>query len=137
MSCPASPCTNTSGKNTATVVSVDATTAMATMDEPFAAASMGLSPASRRWKMLSSTTIESSTSMPTPSASPPSDMRLSESPMRYMTMNVAMTEIGMASAMVIVEPTWRRNAKMTSTDRMPPMSAEEVTSSTALWMKRD
>ena len=26
---------------------------------------------------------------------------------------------------------------MTSTDRMPPMSAEEVTSSTALWMKRD
>src|SRR5450432_1729565 len=37
--CPATPCTNTSGKNTATVVSVDAITAIDTSRVPFTAAS--------------------------------------------------------------------------------------------------
>ena len=52
------PSTNTSGKNTATLVSVDAVTAIATAAVPLLAASAAPSPASRRLKMLSSTTIE-------------------------------------------------------------------------------
>ena len=55
---------------TAMVVSVDAVTALATSLVPRSAASRMLSPSSRHLKMLSSTTIELSTSIPTPTTSP-------------------------------------------------------------------
>ncbi len=77
---PATPCTNTSGKNTATVVSVDAITAIETSRAPFIAASTMLMPCSRMRAMFSSTTIESSTTMPVASARPPSDITLRLTP---------------------------------------------------------
>ena len=63
MSCPPA-LDEHQGKNTATVVSVDAVTAIATVFVPRDAASIGESPASRRWKIDSSTTMPSSTSIP-------------------------------------------------------------------------
>ena len=47
--------------------------------------------------MLSSTTMELSTSMPMPSASPPSDMMLSDTPPRNMRKKLATTDMGIAS----------------------------------------
>ena len=65
---PATPSTKTIGRKTATVVSVEAMTGPATSTVPATAASPAPSPpACRRW-IASSTTIESSSSMPTPSA---------------------------------------------------------------------
>ena len=73
---PATPCTNTSGKNTATVVSVDATTAMLTSFAPAMEEARMPSPFSRCLAMLSSTTMESSTTMPVARARPASDITL-------------------------------------------------------------
>jgi hypothetical protein len=77
---PATPSTNTIGRKTETVVRVEAVTAMATSREPLAAASKRSSPPSRCRKMFSRTTIELSTSSPTPSASPPRLIMLREMP---------------------------------------------------------
>ena len=74
--CPATPSTNTSGKNTATVVSVEATTAMLTSRVPAMAACNMPSPRSLALAMLSSTTIESSTTMPVARARPARDITL-------------------------------------------------------------
>ena len=71
---PAIPSMKSSGRKTASVVSVLAVIAMATSLAPLIAASSGGMPLSRSRVMFSSTTIELSTSMPTPSASPPSVM---------------------------------------------------------------
>ena len=71
---PAIPSMKSSGRKTASVVSVLAVIAMATSLVPLIAASSGGMPLSRSRVMFSSTTIELSTSMPTPSASPPSVM---------------------------------------------------------------
>ncbi len=46
--------------------------------------------------MFSRTTIELSTSMPMPSASPPKVMMLSVNPPKYIRPKVAMTETGIA-----------------------------------------
>ena len=74
--CPATPSTKTMGKKTAMVVRVEATTAPRTSEVPRTAAAWISSPSSRQRKIDSSTTIDESTSMPMPSASPPSDMML-------------------------------------------------------------
>ena len=96
------PSTNTIGKNTATVVSVEAITAPLTSRVPRTAAVTMSSPSSRQRKMDSSTTIEQSTSMPTPSASPPSDMMLSETPIRLSGAKVINSDIGMLTPMMAV-----------------------------------
>ena len=77
---PPTPSTNTIGRNTATVVSVEATTAPCTSLVPSTAAWYRPFPVSRWRAITSSTTIESSTSMPMPSARPPSDMMFSDRP---------------------------------------------------------
>lgn len=69
---PLIPSMNSSGRNTASVVSVLAVIAIATSLVPFA--SSGGIPLSRSRVMFSSTTMELSTSMPTPRARPPSVM---------------------------------------------------------------
>jgi len=74
---PAIPSMNRSGRNTASVVSVLAVMATATSEVPLTAASEAAMPWSRSRVMFSSTTIELSTSMPTPRASPPSVIKLS------------------------------------------------------------
>lgn len=65
---------NSSGRNTASVVSVLAVIAIATSLVPLTAASSGGIPLSRSRVMFSSTTMELSTSMPTPRTRPPSVM---------------------------------------------------------------
>ena len=81
------------------VVSVDAVIADWTSSAPAVAACTAPSPSSDRCrKMFSSTTIELSTSMPTPSASPPRLMMLRLTPAASMSEKVPTTEIGIARA---------------------------------------
>ena len=87
------------GPKTEIVVSVAAVIAACTSSAPFAAASIIPIPACRCRKMFSSTMIELSTSIPTPSASPPRLMMLSDTPNASMRANVPITEMGIASAM--------------------------------------
>ena len=90
------------GKNTATVVKVDAVTALATSDAPVRAALYRSFPSSRcRW-IDSSTTMELSTSIPIPRASPPSEMMLRVISKENMRKKVMITEMGMASPMMMV-----------------------------------
>ena len=105
---PATPSTKTMGRNTATVVRVEAPTAMPTSCVPRTTAVRRSSPSSRQRKMLSSTTMPLSTNMPTPRASPPSEMMLSETPAMYMGAKVAMIESGMERPMMTVWTTLRR-----------------------------
>ena len=93
---PAMPSMKTIGKNTATVVSVEATTAPPTSRVPRTAASRTPSPSSRHRTMDSSTTIALSTSIPMPRASPPSDMMFTLTPSHRRGANVAMTDSGIA-----------------------------------------
>ena len=97
------------GKKTATVVSVEATTAVPTSDVPRTTARSGSSPSSRQRAMLSTTTMPESTSMPMPRASPPRLMMFSESPLRFIGAKTAATETGMASETTAVERKSRRN----------------------------
>ncbi len=97
-SSPATPFTYTMGPNTLMVVSVDAVMAPCTSSAPRAAASRGGTPASRCRKTFSSTTMELSTSMPTPRARPPRLMMFSDTPAASMRANVPTTEMGMAAA---------------------------------------
>ena len=73
-SCPAMPSTNTSGRNTAIVVRVEATTAIDTSRVPSMVDSSTPRPRSRALAIDSSTTIESSTTRPVARARPPSDI---------------------------------------------------------------
>jgi len=74
----ASPRRKITGRNTTTVVSVEATTGATTSVVPTRAAAFPTRPSSRCRKMFSNTTIEVSTSMPMPSARAPSVIRLRE-----------------------------------------------------------
>src|SRR5690242_6604659 len=65
--------------------------------------------------MFSSITIASSTTKPTDKVSASSVMLLMEKPKAYIAAQVAMREIGTASAGMIVAASLRRNRKMTST----------------------
>ena len=60
--------------------------------------------------MLSSTTTALSTSMPTASAMPPSDMMLSVTSKAYISTNVPSTETGIAMLVMSVARASRRNA---------------------------
>ena len=135
-SCPAMPSTNTSGRNTAITVRVDATTAMPTSRVPAMAASMMPSPRSRALAMLSSTTIESSTTRPVASASPPSDITLRLSPSWSMKKNVATIETGSDTPTTKVLQPLRRNRKMIRIASVPPSTASVRTSEIAARMNR-
>ena len=121
--CPATPSTKTMGKNTVIVVSVEANTAVPTSLVPRMVAWTRSSPSSRQRKMLSSTTIELSTSIPIPRANPPSDMILSDTSNMYIGAKVAMIDTGIVRPTIRVWTTLRKNTKSTSTAIVPPMSA--------------
>ena len=70
------------------------------LEVPRTAAAATSSPSSRQRKIDSSTTIEESTSMPMPRASPPSDMMFSVTPSRCSGAKVISSEIGMLTAMI-------------------------------------
>ncbi|MCW0450703.1 hypothetical protein NB706_003537 [Xanthomonas sacchari] len=136
-SCPATPSTNTSGRNTAIVVRVEATTAMPTSRVPTIAASSTLRPRSRALAMLSSTTIESSTTRPVANARPPSDITLRLRPSRSMKKNVVTIDTGSDSPITNVLHPSRRNRKMIRIASRPPITASFLTSPMACSMKRD
>ncbi|KAG1535769.1 hypothetical protein G6F50_015225 [Rhizopus delemar] len=134
---PAMPSTNTSGRNTAMVVSVEATTAMLTSRVPAMAACRMPRPRSRALAMLSSTTIESSTTRPVASARPPSDITFKLRPSCPMKKNVAMIETGSDRLITNVLQPSRRNRKMIRIASRPPITASFLTSAMACSMKRD
>ncbi len=98
---PAIPGTKRTGTKTARVVRVEAVIAIATSFAPFTAASRGFSPFSLRLKILSSTTIELSTSIPTASARPAREMMLISRPKAYIAANVTIIDIGIEIPTVI------------------------------------
>ena len=63
--------------------------------------------------MFSSMTMASSTTRPTASVSPSSEMLSMRKPNRYIAPSVAISEIGTASAGMMVAVTRRRNRKIT------------------------
>ena len=111
---------NNTGRKIATVVAVDASSAPQTWPEPCSEASVGGNPFSRRRTMFSSTTIAASSTMPTAKASPASEITLRLRPAAFSTMNVASREMGIATAMMSVALTRRRNHHSTPTARNIP-----------------
>lgn len=85
--------------------------------------------------MLSSTTVELSTTIPTPIAMPPSDMTFKLTPHMRIGMNVAMMQIGIEIELRTVILMLRRNRKITRTESSAPRAALALTSLTASSMK--
>jgi len=85
-------------------------------------------------KVFSSTTIDASTIMPTPRASPPKVMVFSVNPPKYSRANVPMTEIGIDVQMITVDRTFRRNKKMMATTSTAPMRTASRTAPIACSM---
>ena len=75
--------------------------------------------------------------MPTASAMPPSDMMFSEMLFVYISRNVPMTEIGIATPTIVVARASRRKPYRTMIAKRPPTTAAFFTLSTAEEMKRD
>ena len=115
---------NRMGTNTQTVVSVEANSEPATSSVPRHALSNASSPLSRRLVMLSMTTMLLSTSIPMPTASPPSDTILKVTPSRYSAAMAASTDSGIVTEMISDSEKRRRNTKITATASTPPMSSE-------------
>ncbi len=125
------------GAKTATDVSVAANTAVATSAVPRRAASTRVMPFSWLRTMLSSTTTALSTSMPTASAMPPSDMMLRVMSNAYISTNVPSTDTGIAMLLISVARASRRNAYSTRIASRPPIRAEVFTSLIAAAMNVD
>ena len=81
--------------------------------------------------MFSSTTIASSMTMPTESVSASIVIELSVKPMYQMRPNVAMIEVGMAMAAMIVERRLARKSSTTSAARIEPTTR----CSSTLWIE--
>ena len=125
------PCVKTMGRNTHTVVSVEAKIAPATCVAPRTAAWAARMPSARRRKMFSMTTMLLSTSMPMPSASPASEITLMVTPEKYISTTANSTLSGMLTAVMRVGRMFRRNRKRMAMARMPPskrlLSTESMT----------
>ncbi len=80
--------------------------------------------------MFSSTTIASSMTMPTESVSASIVIELSVKPMYQMRPNVAMIDVGMAMAEIIVERRFVRKSSTTSAARIDPT----IRCSSTLWI---
>ena len=121
------PTTNTIGKNTTTVVSVDAIMAFATSLAPVIDASFSSFPSSLCLDMFSSTTIALSTSMPTPSASPPRLIIFIESLPIYIKVNTAIIDIGILTVTMIELLTFLKKSNSTKNASTPPCIAASRT----------
>ena len=84
--------------------------------------------------MFSSTTMELSSSIPMPSASPPSVMMFSVNPPKYIRPNVAMMDTGIAMAMMVVLRKSRRKKSSTAIASSPPKRAALPTLEIERWM---
>ena len=101
-SCLVIPSTKTIGANTQTVVRVDEVIAAATSLAPAIAAFLGGTPSLLILKMFSITTMELSTSMPTATARPDSDIILSVTPEKYISTRAKVILIGMLRIVINV-----------------------------------
>jgi len=81
--------------------------------------------------------IELTRSIPIPKASQPNDMMFKEVLVMNMGAKVAITEIGMDSAMMKVGPGLFKKRYKTSTASNPPINPEERTSLIESLMNRD
>ena len=111
---PAIPDTMVRGRNTQSIVRVEAITDMATSDVPWTAASFGFSPLSRWVDMFSSTTIASSTTMPIAMESADMDMMFRVLPVAKRYTSEPRSAIGMERTMMKVALHLPRNRKTTS-----------------------
>ncbi len=128
---PVTPDTTATGKNTATVVAVDAVTAPATSltEATMSAGVSAACPVSRRL-MFSSTTIESSTTRPTATVRAASVKMLSENPPTWRPIMAISSDSGIEIAVMIVERSDNRNSRITSTAKLSPRAPSTVRS----WM---
>ena len=127
---PTMPPISSTGMNTAISETVIEMMVKPISRAPFSAASNGRMPPSMWRTMFSSITIASSTTKPTDSVSASSVMLLIEKLNAYITAQVAISEIGTASAGMMVAETVRRNRKITSTTRPIAISSVSCTSCT-------
>ena len=127
---PTMPPISSTGMNTAISENVIEMMVKPISRAPLSAASNGRMPPSMWRTMFSSITIASSTTKPTDSVSASSVMLLIEKPNAYITAQVPISEIGTASAGMMVADTERRNRKITSTTSPIAISSVSCTSST-------
>ena len=135
--CPTMPLMNATGTKTATTVIVVAKTLSAISLVPSSAACIGGTPRSRCFEMFSRTTTASSMRSPIERLSPSSVIMLSEKPSTYITMKVATTLVGRATALMSVERRSSMKRRMTRIAIAPPKTIATSTSRAFSRMKRD
>ncbi|CAB4589387.1 unannotated protein [freshwater metagenome] len=121
-SSPDKPPTKASGRNTATVVMVDAVTAVATSLTPSRMATMRSSPRDRCLLMFSTTTIESSTTRPIEIVTAPIVRMLSEKLLAHIPMNVSNNDVGIDTAVTSVDRIDNRKTRITMIAKTNPRS---------------
>jgi hypothetical protein len=84
--------------------------------------------------MLSSTTMELSSTMPTAKVTPASEMTLMERPIQFMPSAVPKTHTGMDTLMMAEAPAERRKKKSARMASTAPMSRLDCTRSSASLM---
>ena len=119
-SSPDNPPTNANGRNTATVVMVDAVTAVATSLTPSRIATMRSSPSDKCRLMFSTTTIESSTTRPIEMVTAPIVRMLSEKLLAHIPMNVSNNDVGIDTAVTSVERIDNRKTRITMMAKISP-----------------
>ena len=130
--CPEIPLMNADGMNTAHSVSAIAISAPPTSSIVRCAASRGLIPRRRLRSTFSTTTIASSTTMPTASTRPNRLRLLSEKPSAANTANVPTSETGMATIGMIDARHVCRN-RITTTTTRPTASRMVISTSCTDW----
>ena len=108
------------GRNTATRVNVVAMTARPISSAASMAAWYGVFPILRCRAMFSTSTMASSTSIPTTRARARSEMMFRVNPAKYMTINAGMMERGRAVAEMTVALKSLKKNQTTTTASMPP-----------------
>ncbi len=126
------PNRNVTGKKTTMVVSVAASTGIATSRPPCSAATSGGSPASKWRKMFSSTSSELKSSRVNASASPPSTIVLTELPPSDNARNAASAESGTESRTASVARGLARNrSTITDVSANPKPGSDQQSSNRA------
>ena len=134
-SSPDNPPTNASGRNTATVVMVDAVTAVATSLTPSRMATMRSSPSDKCLLMFSTTTIESSTTRPIEMVTAPIVRMLSEKSLAHIPMNVSNNDVGIDTAVTRVDRTDMRKIRMMMMAKAKPRRPSTASDSMLFSMK--
>ena len=116
------PSVNIIGTNTHTVVIVEAVIAPPTCLAPAMAAFAGGTPSRRSLKVFSITTIELSTSIPTATARPESDIILSDIPEKYIRTIANMILTGIENTVISVDFMCLKNSNSIRTANTAPSS---------------